>query len=115
MFFRIVPIVMSFWLLAAHFLRFGAMLPCIILLVYPLLLVIRHRWIPYVMSLSLGLVGLKWLQVTYDMVNVRLMMGDDWLRMSIIMAGVVCFTLMSISLFQSRKLKAFYGFSRANP
>lgn len=115
MFFRFVPIVVSFWLLAAHFLRFGAMLPCLILLAYPLLLLIRHRWIPYVMSLSLGFVALKWLMVTYEMITERLMMGDDWVRMTMIMAGVVCFTLMSISLFQSRKLKALYGFSSSNP
>ena len=115
MFFRIAPIVASFWLLAAHYLRFGEMLPCLLLLTYPLLLVIRHRWVPYIFSISLSMVALKWLQVTYDMVNVRLMMGDDWLRMSMIMAGVVCFTLMSMSVFQGQKLKAFYAGTSSNP
>ncbi|MGR5062197.1 hypothetical protein [Photobacterium sp. DNB22_13_2] len=60
------------------------------------------------MSISLGLVALKWLQVTYSMITIRLIMGDDWLRMSVIMAAVVCFTLMSACIFQSRRSKDYY-------
>lgn len=105
---RFFPIILCFWLLGAHFLRYGAWIPCLLLLVYPILLGIRHRWIPYMMSISLSLVALKWLHVTYTMITVRLMMGDDWLRMLVIMAAVVCFTLMSMCLFQGQKLKAYY-------
>ncbi|PSU34327.1 hypothetical protein [Photobacterium lutimaris] len=108
---RIFPIVASFWLIAAHFLRYGAWGPSLLLAVFPVLLVIRHRWVPRVMSISLVLVALKWLQVTYSLISNRLMMGDDWLRMSLIMASVVCFTLMSVCLFQSRRLKAYYRVS----
>ena len=111
MFIRVAPIVLSFWLLAAHFLRVGQMLPCLLLLFYPLLLVIRHRAIPYLLSISLGLAALKWLHVTYNMVMVRLMMGDDWLRMAIIMSAVVCFTLLAGCLFQSERLKGYYRLS----
>ncbi|WP_231569040.1 hypothetical protein [Photobacterium gaetbulicola] len=82
-----------------------------LLLVFPVLLAIRHRWMPYIMSVSLSLVALKWLHVTYTMITVRLMMGDDWLRMTLIMAAVVCFTLMSICLFQGQKLRAYYRVS----
>lgn len=108
---RMLPIVASFWLLAAHFLRYGAWVPCLLLIAFPLLLILRHRLVPYMMSISLGLVALKWLQVTYSMITIRLMMGDDWLRLSVIMASVVCFTLMSACIFQSRRSKDYYQVS----
>lgn len=108
MWWRMMPVVLSSWVFAAHFLRMGAMLPVALFVLSPLLLVIRHRVIPRLMSGLLLVMAAGWLVVTYDMVMMRLMLGQDWLRMAAIMTGVVCFTLASMCCFQTANAQQFY-------
>ncbi|WP_036825816.1 hypothetical protein, partial [Photobacterium sanctipauli] len=103
------PVILSCWLLAAHFLRFGGMIPFIVLVLLPLALFVRRKAIPKLMSALLILMAGKWLVVTYEMITVRLMMGDDWIRMLCIMGAVVIFTLVSVCCFQNERVSAYYS------
>ncbi|OAN17715.1 hypothetical protein A3K86_01995 [Photobacterium jeanii] len=87
--------VLSFWLLAAHFLRFGNTLFCLVLVSMPLLFLIKRKLVLYANQVFLCLGALFWVAVTYNMLNQRLMMGEDWTRLLFIMSGVVLFTLLS--------------------
>lgn len=99
------PVVISFWLLSAHFLRMGDWVGFVILLIFPLLLVIKRPLIVRIMQLSLIFSSLAWMQITYQMLMTRMMMGDDWQRLTVIMGGVICFTLLSACTFFHSRLE----------
>jgi hypothetical protein len=107
--FLLLPIVLSFWLLAAHFLRNGHVVLCIGLVVFPLLLSIQRPWIARFIQAALGLSALIWMQSTYLMMSERLIMGDDWMRMSAIMLGVIGFTILSACAFLHPLLENRYS------
>ncbi|MGF1681870.1 hypothetical protein [Photobacterium minamisatsumaniensis] len=105
---RLLPVVISFWLLAAHYLRFSNIGMLLILACLPLLLFYRSSYTPKLVTVLLVIVAAQWLMITYEMVSLRLMMGNDWIRLLCIMGGVVCFTLMSACCFQAEKVSHFY-------
>lgn len=108
LFVRLLPVTLSCWLLAAHFLRFSSWLPFMMLLLLPLLLFIRHAVVPKLMSFGLVLMAGQWVLVTYGVLNIRLMVGADWERLVAIMAAVICFTLLSICCFSAEKVRSYY-------
>ncbi len=110
--FALLPIVLSFWLLAAHFLRNGNVVLCIGLVVFPLLLSIQQRWAARFIQVALSVSAVIWMQATYQMLSERLMMGDDWMRMSAIMLGVIGFTILSACVFLHPLLEKRYGLSK---
>ena len=103
------PVVISLWVLAAHFLRAGDVFVCLGLAVTPLLLCIKKSWAARTLQLALLGASLIWMQSTYQMLSTRLMMGDDWVRMFIIMVGVICFTLLSACVFLHPEWEKKYG------
>lgn len=109
--FLLLPVVLSCWLLAAHFLRNGNVVLCIGLAVFPLLLSIQRLWAARFIQITLSLSALIWMQSTYQMVSERLIMGDDWMRMSAIMLGVIGFTILSACVFLHPLVEKRYGLS----
>ncbi|MBY6185739.1 hypothetical protein KUV89_03670 [Marinobacter hydrocarbonoclasticus] len=94
MFWRIPLLILAYLLLAAHFLRFGAMVPTVLIGLAPLLLLTRQRWA--VLALQGGLlIGVLavWLPSTLDFIEMRKASGAPWLRLAGIMAGVMAFSL----------------------
>ncbi|MGF1723709.1 hypothetical protein [Photobacterium nomapromontoriensis] len=108
LFIRLLPVTISCWLLAAHFLRFSLWLPFIMLLLLPLILSVRQASIPKLMSLFLVLIAGQWVLITYDLINLRLMMGADWQRLAAIMMAVISVTLASIFCFSMEKVQSYY-------
>ncbi|HIF9344048.1 TPA: hypothetical protein ACX6RX_000094 [Photobacterium damselae] len=88
-------ITLSFWLLAAHALRFGYVGTCIVLALLPGLLLLSQTVITKILQLGLFAGAFFWIYTTYGMLNMRLAMGGDWERMFAIMSGVIVFTLYS--------------------
>ena len=105
----LLPVVLSFWLLGAHFLRGGEWLVCLLLAIFPLLLFIRRRVVVRVVQVSLVLAACIWMRITYLMLTARLMMGDDWQRLVCIMGAVICFTLLSACTFLHSRVEHHYG------
>lgn len=110
---RLLPVVISYWLLAAHFFRHSVFDVALLLVCLPLLLKMRSAWISVVMGAGLLLNAAIWCLVTYDMLSVRLVMGESWGRLLFIMGGVICFTLLSAVVFQSDKVRAYYSSIKA--
>ncbi|WP_053062389.1 hypothetical protein [Photobacterium aquae] len=104
----VMPIVLSYWLQAAHFLRIGNGVGFWCSFLFPLLLVIKARWVPKVVMLGLVVISVNWVFVTYQILVERLMQGGDWLRMLLIMGFVICFTLMSMAMFYTNALTRRY-------
>jgi hypothetical protein len=107
-FLRLLPIFISFLLLAAHFMRAGQdyiMLPVVIL---PLLLFVRKPWIPRVFQLVLLLGAIEWLRTLFVFAQMRITFGEPWLRLAVILGAVALFTALSGMVFRARSLRERY-------
>jgi len=107
--FRLLPVILSFLLLAAHFYRMG-LLPLVVLFVaLPLLLFLRQAWVPRLLQALLLLGALEWLRALYGFAAMRIAFGEPWLRLALILGAVTLFTGLSGLVFRNGKLRTFYG------
>ncbi len=108
---RMLPVLISFLLLAAHFSR--AENPALVLLslMYPLVLLARRPWAVYAVQLALALGGLEWIRRTVALVGERQQAGETWARLAIILGAVAAFTFASALVFRSVPLERHYGLS----
>ncbi len=90
---RIIPLILAFIVLGAHFLRYGNLLMMAICLPIPFALFIKKRWALWGVQ-ALTVVGaLFWIKVAIDNLWVRLAAGVPWVRMVAILLAVSAFTL----------------------
>jgi len=108
-FVRLLPVILNVIILAAHFLREGLPLVVMALLWSLLLLLVKRPFVPRVFQVLLVLGGLKWVQTAINLINQRMLLGEDWGRLAAIMGGVALFSLASALLFQTRPLRQRYG------
>ena len=66
LFLSLLPAILSALLLAAHFLRAGQLPLAIVCLAYPLLFLVRRRWVPVVTHLALLAGALEWIRTELD-------------------------------------------------
>lgn len=104
-FLRLLPVFISFLLLAAHFLRSGQTIIVIALLLLPLLLLLRNAWVPRVIQLVLLLGAFEWLWTLYSVAQIRIGLGMPWMRMAIILGVVALFTVLSCLVFRTGALR----------
>jgi hypothetical protein len=108
-FVRLIPVLLSFVLLAAHFSR-GGNTPLVALsLIFPLILLVRKPWVPTTVQVLLVLGGLEWVRRTVELVGQRQALEESWTRMAAILAAVAVFTMVSALVFMSKALKQRYG------
>jgi len=105
---RVIPFILSFILLGAHFLRFGNIPLTLITLLIPFLLFIKKRWILHGLQILTLLGSLFWIKVTIDEAWVRVMAGVSWTRLALILGTVAIFTLWSAWLLSSKKVSTRY-------
>ena len=106
---RLLPVLISFLLLAAHFSR-GDNQPLVALsLLFPLLLLVRKPWVVPIVQVVLVVAGLEWLRRTIELAQQRQAEGDSWTRLAVILGVVAVFTMASALVFRSRALKERYG------
>jgi hypothetical protein len=102
---RLLPVFISFLLLAAHFLRAGQMVISLVLLSLLLLLLLRKTWVPWVIQTILLLGAVEWLMTLYSVAQVRIELGSPWMRMAVILGAVALFTALSCLVFRSKFLR----------
>lgn len=108
-FLRLLPVVISIFLLAAHFLRAGQTLLMITLLCLLLVLFVRKHWVPWLMQLVLLLGAIEWVHTLFGVAQMRIEFGIPWTRMAIILGAVALVTLLSGLVFKSRALRLRYN------
>ena len=105
---RLLPVIISFGLLAAHFSR-ADLLPLVIMsLAIPLLLLIRKAWAARTLQLLLLLGAFEWIRAMLGYIELRKSIDDDWTRLAIILIVVALLTALSGLVFQGRSLKKRY-------
>lgn len=108
-FLRLLPVIVSYLLIAAHFLRSGQTIVAALLLCAPLMLLVRKTWVPGFTQVVLLLAALEWLRTLINIAQLRMQMGEPWTRMAVILGVVVLFTAASGLVFRSKALRARFA------
>lgn len=103
-----VPIVLSLLVLAAHFLRGGALLIAVAVLGLLGLLVVRRAWAARLVQVILVLGALEWIRTLVVLAIRRSEQGEPFLRMTLILGCVVAVTLVSALLFETERMRRIY-------
>jgi len=106
---RLLPIILSLLLLAAHFYRAGLLIVAVLCIALPFGLLLRQTWIPRLFQVVLVLGALEWLRALYGFVTIRIAFGEPWLRLAIILVAVALLTGLSGLVFKNRALRDYYG------
>lgn len=101
--FAIIGSVVSFILLGAHFFRSGIIDLVVLALLLPLLLLLKKNWSSKVLSLFLLAGAFIWINTFAEILIFRIVSGDDYLRLILIMCFVVIFTLASAAMLREKK------------
>jgi hypothetical protein len=108
----LLPVFLSFILMAAHFLRWGNWWIVGLCLAAPLLLILRRWWTARLVQVLLILGALEWLRTMYVIMEIRMALGAPWERMAMIIGGVALFTVLSGGVFLTGRLRRIYGLRR---
>lgn len=104
----LTPAVLGTLLLAAHFLRVGALSAVIALIFLIPLLGLRRWWVPRVFQLVLGLGALEWIRTLLVFRTLRAARDMPYARMTLILLGVALFTALAAALFQLPRVRRWY-------
>ncbi len=108
-FLLLLPTFLSALVLAAHFLRRGAMLgvlACLALLVLPRW---RRPWAARVIQTALVFGGLEWAKTLMEFTEGRIATGEPWMRMAVILGSVILVALVAAVLYETPALKRHFG------
>jgi hypothetical protein len=105
---RIVPVVLAFLLLAAHFLRGDAFTLVAVSLLAPLLLFIHRRPALRLVQGLLFLGAGVWLLTAAVVGRQRVMLQEPWLRMALILGAVALLTIWAGVLLNGSRVKDRY-------
>lgn len=109
---RLLPVLISFLLVAAHFFRSGQMIFVALMLCMPLLLLVRRSWVPGVVQVVLLLAAAEWIRTLINIAQLRMQIGESWVRMAVILGAVALFTAASGLVFRSAGLRKWFTPSR---
>jgi len=105
---RLLPVVVSFVLLAAHFSRNGIAALVVVSLAFPFLLLVRRSWVPRLFQVVLVLAGLEWIRATLMYVSRRQAAAESWTRLAVILGAVALSTACSGLVFRNSRLRRRY-------
>ena len=92
---RVILIIVAFLLLAAHFSRAGGNILVGASLILPLLLLVGKPWAGLTLRIALVLGGLEWLRTLVRLVSDRRSLGEDWIRLAVILGAVTLVTFLA--------------------
>lgn len=107
-FLRLLPVILSFLLLGAHFYRSGLVVLTGLCLAVLFLLFVRKNWVPRLFQVLLVFGALEWFRSLYFFAAMRIAWGEPWTRLAVILGAVALLTALSGLVFKNRKLQAYY-------
>jgi hypothetical protein len=107
-----IPIVLSFVLLGAHFVRYGNYVGLAGVVVLLALTFVRHPIAARVLQLSLILGAVEWGYTLHRLAQFRAAMDLPSTRMVIILGAVTALTFCSALLIETRPLRTAYRLKR---
>ncbi len=103
----ILPIISSV-LLAAHFSRIDMNWLVPFVLLFPLILFIKRKWIIRIYQFYLICGGIIWIERLLYLRRLRIAVGESWTVMAIILGVVALITLLSALMLQNKKVLNTY-------
>jgi len=94
--------------LSAHFLRRGDLVLMALTALAPLLLLVKKRTVLLILQCLAYLGVIVWVHTLYVLLRVRMMLGESWVRMVLILSAVALFTFFAGYLLRSDQLKQRY-------
>jgi hypothetical protein len=104
----LIPAIMSFLLLAAHFSRQEMNLVAVLVLILPSLLLVKKKLILTLFQLFLFLGVLEWIRSLMMYIDERQITGEDYGTLTIIISAVAFFTFISAVLLSAGKVRFAY-------
>ena len=105
---RLIPVILSCLILAAHFYRSGTIVLSILCVLVAFLPFYKATLIPRLMQLFLILGTLEWIRIIIIRISERMDLGEPWLRLLIILGFVALITLLSVFIFENNIIKQRY-------
>ncbi len=105
---RVIPSIIVFVLLAAHFLRAGSPGLALVCVIAPMLLLIRRNWSLIAVQVLAYVAAAVWLYTLIELVQERIMLHRPWGKAAIILAAVILFTIFAGWLLNSSAVQAKY-------
>jgi hypothetical protein len=106
----LIPPVIGFVLLAAHFFRGENQPAALVSLLMIIFVFVRRPWAARTIQFCLVLGSVEWLRSTISLIRSRSEMGEPFLRLAIILGGVALFTALSSLVFRTTKLRDYFRF-----
>lgn len=107
-FLRLLLPVLALVLLAAHFSRHQLSQLVWLCAALPVLLLIPRRWVAIVFRILLLAGAAEWLRTAFLLTQARLVQGQPWFRMVLILGSVALFTAAASLVFRHEKIRNFY-------
>lgn len=107
-----IPVVLSLAVLGAHFMRYGNSAGVAFATLLIALLFVRRAWVARLTQVALILGAVEWLRTLFDLLQLRMAMGEPYMRMTVILGVVAAVTLCSALLFQTATLRKIYCLDR---
>jgi hypothetical protein len=111
-FIRLLPVILSYGLLAAHFSRAGYFPLVLLSLIIPMLLFVKKKWAARILQVLLLIGGAEWIRTMLGYIEVRKAVGEDWGRLAIILISVALLTACSGLVFTGKSLKRRYKINK---
>jgi hypothetical protein len=96
------------WLVAAHFLRAGSLIPTVLCLLTPTLFLVRRRWSLLLLQSLAYAAAVIWLGTAWQIVALRRLFGEPWLRAAAILVGVAAISVLAGLLLRQGAVQQRY-------
>lgn len=116
MWWRSIWIIVAYWLLNAHFLRYDQLYLAGTFALAPLGIYLKHSLIIRLLQVILFVsIFSVWGVTAIDAIQIRMAHGTPWIRLAVIMGAVMLFTFGAIFCFNGilrlRRQKSYWGTS----
>jgi hypothetical protein len=101
-------IIVAALLLGTHFLRQNEFVLLFLCVLTPLLFLIKKWWSLFSLQMLMCLGAIIWANTTVRIVQKRLLSGEPWIRLVIILGAVTLFTIITGLLLNSAIIKQKY-------
>jgi len=108
-FVRLLPVFLSFLLIAAHFQRAGFSILAVLCLLAPCLLYFTRPWSIRILQILMILSAIEWIRTLMYLVQLRQEADLPWLRLAVILGSVALFTAASTLVFRCQSIRRKYN------
>ncbi|MBD3223168.1 MAG: hypothetical protein GF313_00450 [Caldithrix sp.] len=109
MFIRLLPVILSALLIAAHLMRYYGLEIALIPIVLLITLFIRHPLIRRGWQILMLISTIIWIDTTVELIHFRLVAQQPYLRLAVIMIAVILFTIFSGVMLENKRIQTFYA------